>query len=80
MEKAIPSFSFTVAGEEKEEIKLQYQEIWHGKTLTLMTRSTRKNLLKTMDPHSLQPPARCRRRKERDQRWWTIGRRWWRQC
>jgi protoheme ferro-lyase len=75
MEKTIPSFPFTVAAEEKEEIKLQYQEIWHGKTLTLITRSTRKNLLKTMDTNSLHPPARCRRRKERDQRWWTIGRR-----
>ena len=31
MEKTIPPFSFTIAGEEeKEEIKLQYQEIWHG--------------------------------------------------
>jgi hypothetical protein len=56
MEKMISLFPFTVAGEEeKDEIKLQYQEIWHGETLTLMTRSTRKNLLKTMDPHSLQP-------------------------
>jgi hypothetical protein len=52
MEKTIPPFPFIVAGEE-EEIKLQYQEIWHGETLTLMTQSTRKNLLKTMDPHSL---------------------------
>jgi hypothetical protein len=31
MEKTIPPFPFTVAGEEeKDEIKLQYQEIWHG--------------------------------------------------
>ena len=58
MEKTIPPF--TVAGEEeKEEIKLQWQEIWYGETLTLTTRSTRKNLLKTMDPHSLQPPVSC---------------------
>jgi hypothetical protein len=56
MEKTIPLFSFTVAGEEKEKIKLQYQETWHEETLTLMTRSTKKNLLKIMDPHSLQPP------------------------
>jgi hypothetical protein len=74
MEKTIPPFSFTVdRDEEKEEIKLQYQVIWHGKTLTLMTRSTGKNLLKTMDPHSLQPPTRCRRRREGDQRWWMTG-------
>jgi hypothetical protein len=74
MEKTIPPFSFTVnRDEEKEEIKLQYQVIWHGETLTLMTRFTGKNLLKTMDPHSLQPPARCRRRREGDQRWWTTG-------
>jgi hypothetical protein len=74
MEKTIPPFFFTVDGdEEKEEIKLQYQVIWHGETLTLMTRSTRKNLLKTMDPHSLQPPARCRRRREGDQQWWMAG-------
>jgi hypothetical protein len=38
MEKAIPPFSFTVdRDEEKKEIKLQYQVIWHGETLTLMT-------------------------------------------
>jgi hypothetical protein len=38
MEKMIPPFPFTVArDEEKEEIKLQYQIIWHGETLTLMT-------------------------------------------
>jgi hypothetical protein len=38
MEKTIPPFSFTVdRDEEKEEIKLQYQVIWHGETLTLMT-------------------------------------------
>jgi hypothetical protein len=74
MEKTISPFSFTVhRDEEKEEIKLQYQVIWHGETLTLMTRSTRKNLLKTMDLHSLQPPARCRRRREGDQRWWMAG-------
>jgi hypothetical protein len=42
MEKTIPPFPFTVAGEENEEIKLEYQEIWHGETLTLMTQSTRK--------------------------------------
>jgi hypothetical protein len=35
------------------------QEIWHTYTLTLMTRSIRKNLLKTMNPRSLQPSARC---------------------
>jgi hypothetical protein len=65
MEKTISLFPFTVArDEEKKEIKLQYQVIWHGETLTLKTRSTEKNLLKTMDPHSLQPPARCRRRRE----------------
>jgi hypothetical protein len=74
MEKTIPPFSFTVdRDEEKEEIKLQYHVIWYGETLTLMTRSTGKNLLKIMDPHSLQPPARCRRRREGDQRWWTTG-------
>jgi hypothetical protein len=74
MEKTIPPFPFTVAGEEeKEEIKLQYQKIWHRETLTLMTQSTRENLLKTMDPHSLQPPTRCRRGREGDQRWWTAG-------
>ena len=72
MEKTIPPFPFTVAGEEKE-IKLQYQEIWHGETLTLMTQSTRENLLKTMDSHSLQPPARCRRGREGNQRWWMAG-------
>jgi hypothetical protein len=38
MEKTIPPFSFTVdRDEEKEEIKLQYQVIWHEETLTLMT-------------------------------------------
>jgi hypothetical protein len=38
MEKTIPPFPFIVArDEEKEEIKLQYQIIWHGETLTLMT-------------------------------------------
>jgi hypothetical protein len=59
MEKTISPFPFIVTGEdEKEEIKLQYQEIWHEKTLTLMSQFTRKNLLKTVDPHSLQPPAR----------------------
>jgi hypothetical protein len=69
MEKTIPPFPFTVVrDEEKKKIKLQYQVIWHGETLTLMTRSTEKNLLKTMDPHSLQPPARCRRRREGEQR------------
>jgi hypothetical protein len=56
MEKTIPPFPFTIAGEEEEEIKLQYQKIWHEETLTLMTQSTRENLLKIMDPHSLQPP------------------------
>jgi hypothetical protein len=61
MEKTIPPFPFTIAREEeKEEIKLQYQEFWHGETLGLITRSTRENLLKPIDPHSLQPPARCR--------------------
>jgi hypothetical protein len=30
-----------------------------------------KNLLKTMDPHSLRPLAICRRGREGDQRWWT---------
>jgi hypothetical protein len=70
MEKTIPPFPFTVA---EEEIKLQYQEIWHRETLTLMTRFTRKNLLKTMDPHSLQPPARCQRRRQGDQQWWTAA-------
>jgi hypothetical protein len=74
MEKMIPPFPFTVdRDEEKEEIKLQYQVIWHGETLTLMTRSTEKNLLKTMDSHSLQPPVRCRRRREGDQQWWMAG-------
>jgi hypothetical protein len=74
MEKTIPPFPFTVAGEEeKEEIKLQYQVICHGETITLMTRSTGENLLKTMDPHSLQPSARWRRRREGDQRWWTAA-------
>jgi hypothetical protein len=53
MKKTILPFSFTVDRDEKEEIKLQYQVIWHGETLTLMTRSTGKHLLKTMDPHSL---------------------------
>jgi hypothetical protein len=55
MEKTIPLFPFTVAGEEEEEIKLQYQEIWHEETLTVMTQSTREKLLKTMDSCSLQP-------------------------
>jgi protoheme ferro-lyase len=66
MEKTISPFPFTVAGEEEEEIKLQYQEIWHGETLTLMTQSIRKNLLKTMDPHSLKLPARYQRGREED--------------
>jgi hypothetical protein len=49
MEKTIPPFLFTVAGEEeKEKIKLQCQEIWYGETLTLMTPFTKKNLLKTI--------------------------------
>jgi hypothetical protein len=74
MEKTIPPFPFTVAGEdEEEEIKLQHQKIWHGETLILITRSTRENLIKTMDPHSLQPPARCRRGRKGDQQWWTAG-------
>jgi hypothetical protein len=34
MEKPIPPLSFTLAGEEKEKIKLQYQKIWHEETLT----------------------------------------------
>jgi hypothetical protein len=56
MEKTIPPFPFTVAEEEdKEEIKLQYQEIWHRETLTLMTQSTKKNLLKIMDPSHFSP-------------------------
>jgi hypothetical protein len=71
MEKTISPFPFTVAGE--KEIKLQYQEIGHGETLTLMIRSTRENLLKIIDPHSLQSLARCRRRREEDQQWWTAG-------
>jgi hypothetical protein len=38
MEKMNPPFPFTVArNKEKEEIKLQYQIIWHEETLTLMT-------------------------------------------
>jgi hypothetical protein len=38
MERTILPFPFTVArDEEKEEIKLQYQIIWHEETLTLMT-------------------------------------------
>jgi hypothetical protein len=73
MENMIPPFLFIVAREgEKEEMKLQYQENWHGEILILITRSTRKNLLKTIDLHFLQPPARCRRRREGDQRWWTA--------
>jgi hypothetical protein len=47
MEKTIPPCPLTVAGEE-EEINPQYEEIWHGETLTLWTRSTRK-LIKTID-------------------------------
>jgi hypothetical protein len=35
MEKPITPLSFTVVGEEKEKIKLQYQKIWYGETLTL---------------------------------------------
>jgi hypothetical protein len=45
MEKTIPPFSFTI--DRDEEIKLQYQIIWHGETLTLMTHLL-GNLLKTM--------------------------------
>jgi hypothetical protein len=26
-----------------------------------------------IDPHSLQPSARCRRGRKRDQRWWKVG-------
>ena len=39
MEKTIPPCPLAIAG---EEINPQYQETWHGETLTLKTRSTRK--------------------------------------
>jgi hypothetical protein len=73
MEKTISPFPFTVDRDEEEEIKPHYQVIWHGETLTLMTRFTEKNLLKTMNPYSLQPSTRCRRRREEDRRWGTVG-------
>jgi len=44
MEKTIPSCPLAVAGE--EEINPQNQKTWHGETITLMTQSTEKNLLK----------------------------------
>jgi hypothetical protein len=54
MEKTIPSCHLIIA-EEEEEINPESQETWYGETLTLRTRSTeKKNLLKTVDPHSLR--------------------------
>jgi hypothetical protein len=35
MEKTNLTCPLAVAGEEEEEIKPQYQETWHGETLTL---------------------------------------------
>ena len=40
MEKTILPYPCAVAGE--EEINLQYQQTWHGETLTLRTRSIKK--------------------------------------
>jgi hypothetical protein len=65
MEKTISPFPFIVAGEEeKEEIKLQYPEIWHRETLTLMTRSTRKNLLKNSGSSLPLTPGEMPKEKE----------------
>jgi hypothetical protein len=74
MEKTISPFPFIVAGEEeKEEIKLQYPEIWHRETLTLMTRSTRKNLLKNSGSSLPLTPGEMPKEKEGDQWWWTAA-------
>ena len=72
MEKTNPSCPLAVTGEEEEEINLQYQEIWYGETLNLEDFNSRRldlleKLKKTMNSHSLRPPARRRRGREGDQ-------------
>jgi hypothetical protein len=51
MDKMNPPYPLVVTGEEEEEINPQYQETWHGETLTL---DLLENLLKRWIP---LPPA-----------------------
>jgi len=69
MEKTNPPCPLAIAGEEEEEINIQYQEIWHGETLS--TGKTRKKRW-IPTPFGLQQDAEGEGRGTK--RCWSVGR------